>query len=120
MDVRCEKCQTEYELDDARVTDAGVTVKCTTCGHLFRVKRKGFSHYRADGSPPDGLSVDVDPNSAPTVVAEGLWMIRSPSGDLQRFKELTTLQQWIVERKVTRDCEISRTGDTWKKLGDIA
>ena len=37
-----------------------------------------------------------------------------------RFRELTTLQQWIVERKVTRDDEISRSGDQWKRLGGIA
>src|SRR5689334_20425700 len=25
MDVRCERCKTEYEFDDARITEAGVT-----------------------------------------------------------------------------------------------
>ena len=39
MDVRCEKCQTDYELDEAKVTGSGVTVKCTACGHLFKVVR---------------------------------------------------------------------------------
>jgi predicted Zn finger-like uncharacterized protein len=29
MDVRCEKCQTEYELDESRLKPGGVTVKCT-------------------------------------------------------------------------------------------
>ena len=38
MDVRCEKCQTEYELDEARLKPSGVTVKCTHCGHLFHAK----------------------------------------------------------------------------------
>ncbi|MDB4971505.1 MAG: Proline-rich protein [Myxococcales bacterium] len=48
-------------------------------------------------------------------------MIRmASSGELFRFRELTTLQQWIVERKVTRDDEISRSGDQWKRLGGIA
>jgi hypothetical protein len=36
-----------------------------------------------------------------------------------QFKELTTLQKWIVERKVGRNDEISLTGETWKRLGDI-
>src|SRR5262249_12529947 len=49
------------------------------------------------------------------------WMIRmSGSGEIFRFRELTTLQQWIVERKVSRDDEISRSGDQWKRLGGIA
>ncbi|MEO1172799.1 MAG: tetratricopeptide repeat protein, partial [Myxococcota bacterium] len=33
---------------------------------------------------------------------------------------LTTLQRWIVERKVSRDDEISRTGQKWERLGNIA
>ena len=40
MDVRCEKCMTVYEFDDSQVGENGVTVKCTTCGHVFRVKKK--------------------------------------------------------------------------------
>ena len=48
-------------------------------------------------------------------------MIRTAAtGDVFRFRELTTLQQWIVERKVSRDDEISRSGDNWKRLGGIA
>jgi tetratricopeptide (TPR) repeat protein len=46
-------------------------------------------------------------------------MIRQASGSVFKFKELTTLQRWIVERRVTRDDEISKTGETWKRLGDI-
>lgn len=105
MDVRCEKCHTEYELDDAKVTEAGVTVKCTSCGNLFKIKRRGAQSAPRVESPSDSGTT---------------WLIRSPTGENRRFRELTTLQQWIVERKVTRDCEISRSGETWKKLGDIA
>jgi len=41
------------------------------------------------------------------------------NGEIFRFREMTTLQQWIVERKVVRDDEISRDGATWKSLGGI-
>ncbi len=107
MDVRCEKCHTEYELDDSKVTEAGVTVKCTSCGNLFKIKRKSAQPAPRPAEIPAGDS-------------GAMWLIRSPGGENRRFRELTTLQQWIVERKVTRECEISRTGETWKKLGDIA
>ncbi len=40
MDVRCEKCQTEYELDESKLKPGGVTVKCTSCGHMFKVRRR--------------------------------------------------------------------------------
>ncbi|MCC6806480.1 MAG: zinc-ribbon domain-containing protein [Deltaproteobacteria bacterium] len=98
MDVRCDKCSSEYELDDTRVTPQGVSVKCTSCGHVFRVSKAAPATRQ------------------PTT---GDWMIRQASGQVFKFKELTTLQRWIVERRVTRDDEISKTGDTWKRLGDI-
>src|SRR5688500_14508913 len=44
MDVRCEKCQTEYELDEARLKPGGVTVKCTNCGHMFKIRKRGTTH----------------------------------------------------------------------------
>src|ERR1700759_208925 len=40
MDVRCEKCQTEYELDESRLKPGGVTVKCTNCGHMFKIRKR--------------------------------------------------------------------------------
>ena len=39
MDVTCERCSTAYEFDDALVSERGTTVKCTNCGHQFKVKR---------------------------------------------------------------------------------
>src|SRR5205085_3831465 len=48
MDVRCEKCQTEYELDEARLKPGGVTVKCTNCGHMFKIRKRSNT---AAGAP---------------------------------------------------------------------
>jgi hypothetical protein len=47
------------------------------------------------------------------------WKIRQPGGQLFTFRELTTLQKWIVERKVNREDEISLNGESWRKLGAI-
>ena len=49
MDVRCEKCQTEYELDEARLKPGGVTVKCTHCGHMFKIRKRTVTNV---GAPP--------------------------------------------------------------------
>ncbi len=55
MDVRCEKCQTEYELDESRLKPTGVTVKCTHCGHMFKIRKKGSTNL---GNPvPNPMSV---------------------------------------------------------------
>jgi hypothetical protein len=54
------------------------------------------------------------------VVDKPAWRVRSPSGRVIAFRELTSMQKWIVERKFGRDDEISLHGDHWKRLGDIA
>ena len=41
MEVICSSCGTEYDFDEARVPKDGVTVKCTTCGHVFKVTKQG-------------------------------------------------------------------------------
>lgn len=146
MDVRCEKCQTEYELDEARLKPGGVTVKCTNCGHMFKIRKRSntaagtpvvaeapraqspskpaASHPAqpqqtasqagyTGGKAGESLSLD----EAPT--AERQWLIRLENGEQKSCKELAALQQWIVGQVVTREALISRTGKTWKRLGDI-
>jgi predicted Zn finger-like uncharacterized protein len=103
MDVSCPQCRTEYEFEDARIPDDGLTVKCTQCAHVFRMKKRDPEIPRAEDSQPGRE-----------------WRLRQASGNVFTFRWLTTLQKWIVERKVQRDDEISLTGETWKRLGDIA
>ncbi len=94
MDVRCDKCGTEYEFDDARIGGHGVTVKCTNCGFVFKV------HKEASRASRD-------------------WLVRKADNQIIAFRQLTTLQKWIVEGRIDRKDEISRNGETWKKLGNI-
>jgi predicted Zn finger-like uncharacterized protein len=144
MDVRCGRCGTEYELDDTRVANGGTTVKCSSCGHVFKVLPSGQTMAKeASGalrrppsqetptlgsfpSPPSSGSTGSGPVTGPVAAppstggAGGEWMVKKTDNQTFRFRELTTLQKWIVERKVGRDDEISRTGKSWKKLGEIA
>jgi predicted Zn finger-like uncharacterized protein len=103
MDVRCERCETEYELEDSSVSAEGTQVQCTACGHTFTVMRP------AAAPPPP------EPDSPPP--AE--WLLETSDGQAHRFRNLTSLQKWIIERKVTRDDRISRTGHAWRRLGEI-
>ena len=114
MDVRCERCKTLYELDDARVSEVGTTVRCTTCGHVFRVRKKILLMTEAVGAGGESTAVP------PPVAEKPPWRVRSPNGRVIAFRELTSMQKWIVERKFGRDDEISLHGDSWKRLGDIA
>lgn len=93
LDVKCPQCGTEYELERNRVVAEGLPVKCSQCQHVFTV-------YPEGGGPA--------------------WKVRQANGNVFEFRELTTLQRWIVEQKVSRDDHISKTGRNWKRLGDIA
>jgi len=98
MDVRCPQCQTLYEIDDDRVQSNDATLKCRECQHLFRLG-VGRVPSREDAQR---------------------WMVRESSGgDILYFDEFDTLHGWIMEREVDRTWEISRTGDSWKKLGEV-
>src|SRR5256885_2291396 len=143
MDVRCEKCGTEYELDEARLKPGGVTVKCTNCGHMFKIRKRAPTNVGA--TPPPELTRPRAPSSQPASRApsttpvpdrirapdsgrvlrddgggERLWIIRFDDASQKQCRELATLQQWIVSGTVTRESMISRNGKTWKRLGDIA
>jgi predicted Zn finger-like uncharacterized protein len=131
MDVRCEKCRTEYELDESKLKPGGVTVKCTNCGHMFKVRRRITAIGPAVSGPPT-LRGGSEPASAPKPSApapadplasgadsDPTWLIRLTDGEILTCRELATLQKWIVAGRVDRDCEISRTGKKWKLLGEI-
>ncbi len=40
MIIQCEKCLTRFRLDDSRVTEKGVKVRCTRCKHVFTVRKE--------------------------------------------------------------------------------
>src|SRR5512133_3548111 len=103
MDVRCERCSSLYDFDESRVPAEGLSVKCTSCGHVFRVFR----------GPSPAVAGAV-------AAASEDWLLRqATSGKLVRFKDLAALQRWVVERRVRRDDELSKGGKDWRRLGDL-
>lgn len=137
MDVRCDRCKSQYQLEDARIPEAGLTVQCPTCQYVFGLKKKTLlvtlpvkpgqelsspvvvlGSSAPGGAPDEGPEPGLPPAGAGERSRE--WRVRQASGNVFSLKDLTTLQKWIIERKVVRDDEISLTGDNWKRLGDIA
>src|SRR4051794_1799562 len=105
MDVRCDRCQTEYELEDGSVAERGASVQCTTCGHTFVVSRR-----KPDLTPTPGPTTEM---AAPT------WLLVTEEGKTHRFRDPTTLQKWIVERRVGRNDRVTPPGASPRRLGDM-
>ena len=111
MDVRCDRCQTEYELDDASVVESGASVQCTTCGHTFVVGRTSSAGRSA--APPPVPQPDRPVTPTPS------WMLTTEEGKTHRFRDSQTLQKWVVERRVTRADRVCPPGGAWRRLGDV-
>lgn len=86
MDVRCGRCGTEYDFDDALVSERGTTVKCTNCGHQFKVYPGG------GGGAPER------------------WIVRKASGRELVYTSLRDLQRAISQRQVGPTDLLSRGG----------
>jgi predicted Zn finger-like uncharacterized protein len=96
MEVRCSNCATEYEFDDALVSARGTSVKCTHCGHQFRVHP-----------------------AATTAVGAETWVVRDAQGKETTFTSLRDLQQGIVKGQLDPRHEMSHAGKPFRPLEDI-
>ncbi len=58
MIVQCGKCQTKYNLPDAKIPEAGAKVKCSKCGNVFLAQKPRPESLKDD--LPDSLSSSLD------------------------------------------------------------
>src|SRR5688500_6729509 len=96
MEVRCSNCATEYEFDEALVSARGTSVKCTNCGHQFR----------------------VHPTTASPTVAEK-WVVRDAQKRETTFTSLRDLQQAIVKGQLSPQHQLSHGGQAFRPLEDL-
>lgn len=100
MQVICDRCNTEYDFDDALVSSGGTTVKCTNCGHLFKVFRARSSHPSLSG-----------PGSC--------WIVEYASGGREELASLRELTRRISAGRLGAADRISRTGRAFRRVGEI-
>ena len=76
---------------------AVATLKCSVCQHLFRLE----------------TTTSIQEN-------QSRWMVRDrQTGDVLYFAGFDVLHRWILEGKVQRQDQISRTGKKWTALDDV-
>ena len=98
MDVTCERCGTEYEFDETLLSGRGTSVKCTNCGHVFKV----YPRAQAEADR-----------------ATSNWRLRLADGTTDTIDSLRELQRRIGAGELTPESEISRGVEGWKTLGSI-
>lgn len=65
MIIQCEQCQAKFKLDDSKVTDKGVKVRCAKCKHVFTVTKEQpvaaepFDSGSSLEQPPAGRQEEV-------------------------------------------------------------
>src|SRR5690349_4710032 len=96
MEITCNRCKTEYDFDDALVSERGTTVRCTNCGEQFKV-------YRSDRAAfPER------------------WVVQRRDGRELVFTNLRDLQRAITNLQVGRHDTLTRGSSPPRPLGAIA
>jgi len=102
MRISCERCHSEYHLDDSQVRGESVEVQCSVCSHIFSVgKRSG----------------PKSPSPAPEA---GVWFVQTSDGNVQQFAGLAAVRQGLLEGRLTPQDKATRDQKTWQALGDAA
>lgn len=96
MDVQCDRCKTSYEFDDALISGRGTTVRCTHCGHQFRIHGPGGS-AEADR-----------------------WTVRHADQREQVFLSLRELQRALRTKEVDRDAWLAKGDGAFRPIASIA
>src|SRR5690349_9647595 len=96
MDVRCNRCGTDYEFDDDLISDRGTTVQCTNCGYQFKIY-------------PERTQV----------MSPERWVVRTMGGREMVYTSLRDLQKAIGEHKVGPKDLLSRGNQSPRALGSI-
>jgi predicted Zn finger-like uncharacterized protein len=133
MEVRCDRCRARYVIADDRVGDEGLPVRCSACGHVFRVKKKAVVVTVA--VKPDELTKiapvsasDLDHAAAPPATGPAAsggaesaepFSVRRRGSELRKFKDLSELQKWVVEGGALPEDEISERGEPWRRLREL-
>lgn len=137
MDIRCERCGTEYELDEDRIPEAGINVRCADCELIFRVFRPApapvagivpvspavpepipEARTEASSEPVSEPTPAVAPAPSPTVAAI---RVRESGADVaDECADIPTLQRWVIEGRVGSRHEVSLDGGPFAPASSFA
>ena len=122
MSVHCDNCKAAYDIDESRIPESGLAVKCSKCNTLFVVKPQKIQPEIVEPvtlAPVAEENVDWDALEKTQKKFKG-YVMRRPDGRTYPFQEVATLQRWVIERKALKTDEMSNDGgETWVKLSEV-
>lgn len=86
MIVTCERCSTQFQLDDSRVPKRGVNVRCSRCKHAFRVLPESERAGESASDPVRRARGESDTKEITQDVPQSPGDSRSQSGERRRAK----------------------------------
>jgi predicted Zn finger-like uncharacterized protein len=92
--IRCTKCSTEFALDPSQVGAEGVTLRCSVCSHMFHA--------------------EPDPD-VPTTP----WRVNTADRRSLTLPDLRRVLEHVEDGRLRPDDQLSHTGETWIRLGEM-
>ena len=92
--IRCTKCSTEFALDPGQVGAEGVTLRCSVCSHMFHA--------------------EPDPE-----VAAAPWRVNTADRHSLSLPDLRRVLEQVEDGRLRPDDQLSHTGQTWIRLGEM-
>ena len=94
MIIRCTKCSTEFALDPSQVGAEGVTLRCSVCSHMFHA--------------------EPDPD-----VPQSPWRVNTADRHSITLPDLRRVIEQVEDGRLRPDDQLSHTGQTWIRLGEM-
>lgn len=99
MIVQCDACNTKFRLDDSKVKDKGVKVRCTKCQNVFTVMPPSPSPVEAPPSQEETFetSFGTKPESAPKTAPPDFGSFTEEPTPPKKEEEKIKPSQWSME-----------------------
>ncbi len=125
MNIPCTHCLTPNEVTLPPANPDGVvptiSIRCSACGNIFSPEapaKKSYDSTKVEPPrrvPPPAAAYPHQPRSAPP--QQPTYTVNQ-DGEIYQVQDLSAVQRWIVENRLTRDGKISTDGQWWDRLGD--
>ena len=106
MQIVCQQCQAEYEIDPPATSfarDQDLVFRCASCGHSIPIRGD------QSGASATGETAQASPSG----------FVLRQEGNTYHVRDAAMLQRWIAERRVWVDDEISESGGPFRRAGDL-